>query len=222
MTKIKLCGLSRTQDIEFVNEALPDYIGFVFANSKRQISFEQAKQLKSQLKEGILVVGVFVNEDIDNVILLCKLNIIDIIQLHGDEDQDYVNRLRKKLKNPIIKAARIKHRDDILDAECFESDYLLLDAYKEGQYGGSGEVFDWTVISDIKRPFFLAGGIDTTNVIDAITKVRPFAIDISSGVETDGVKDKNKILDIITKVRSVYPCQKADLASMEDNIYRKH
>lgn len=203
MAKIKICGLSRPIDIEYVNEAHPDYIGFVFAKSKRQVSIEQAKQLKSLLNPDIQAVGVFVNEEIDNIILLCNQNIIDLVQLHGDEDESYINQLKSRISKPIIKAVRVKDAEDIKSSQGWGTEYLLLDAYKEGQYGGSGDAFDWTIISKVKQPYFLAGGIHSENVLDAIKMVKPYAVDVSSGVETDGVKDRNKIIDIITKVRSV-------------------
>ncbi len=203
MTEIKICGLSRLVDINFVNEALPDYIGFVFAKSKRQVDELQAEKLKDRLRPEIQAVGVFVNEDPDKVIRLCKKNIIDIVQLHGDEDEEYLYKLREKLNNPIIKAVRVKEYQDIMKAMKLDCDYLLLDAYKEGKYGGSGDAFDWSLIGDIKKPYFLAGGINTENVVKAIEQIRPYGIDISSGVETDGLKDSSKIKDIILKVRSV-------------------
>ena len=203
MTKIKICGLSRLVDINFVNEALPDYIGFVFAKSKRQVDELQAEKLKDRLRPEIQAVGVFVNEDPDKVIGLCKKKIIDIVQLHGDEDEEYLYKLREKLNNPIIKAVRVKEYKDIMKAMKLDCDYLLLDAYKEGKYGGSGDAFDWSLIGDIKKPYFLAGGINTENVVRAIEQIRPYGIDISSGVETDGLKDSSKIKDIILKVRSV-------------------
>lgn len=203
MTKIKICGLTRQVDIDMVNDVLPDYIGFVFAKSKRQVTEALAEELKSRLNPTIRCVGVFVNEDFDRIVRLCRKNIIDIVQLHGDEKEDYVIKLKEQISNPIIKAARVRDHKDIQSAQMFQCDYLLLDAYKEGQYGGSGDAFDWSVISDINKAYFLAGGINSDNVIKAVTKVRPYAVDVSSGVETDGVKDKNKIIDIITKVRSV-------------------
>ncbi len=203
MAKIKICGLSRQIDIDFVNEALPDYIGFVFAESKRQVSEEQAQELKSSLKPEIKAVGVFVNEKTDKIIRLCQKQIIDLIQLHGDEDEAYITELRRHVKNPILKAVRVRSEEDILRAESLTSEYLLLDAYREGQYGGGGEVFDWTVILNVGRPYFLAGGINTDNVVDAISRVKPYGIDVSSGVEANGVKDRDKIIDMIKKVRSV-------------------
>lgn len=203
MAKIKICGLSRPEDIRMVNEALPDFIGFVFAPSRRQVSEATAKSLKELLDPRIQAVGVFVNEDMDTIIRLCRLSIIDVIQLHGDEDEDYVNHLRKEITNPIIRAVRVRSAWDINEAEKLNGDYLLLDAYKDNQYGGSGETFEWSVIKRMEKPFFLAGGIKPENVITAIKTSRPYCIDVSSGVEAEGLKDRNKIIDIVTKVRSV-------------------
>lgn len=203
MAKIKICGLTRPIDIEMVNKACPDYIGFVFAPSRRQVSETTARQLKELLLPSIQAVGVFVNEEIDTIIRICRLGIIDIIQLHGDEDEDYIKKLRESVTNPIMKAIRVRSTWDIIEAEHLSCDYLLLDTYKENQYGGSGEAFDWTVITKIEKPFFLAGGINNVNALDAIESSRPYGIDVSSGVETDGLKDFYKIDDIITKVRSV-------------------
>lgn len=203
MTRIKICGLSRALDIEYANQTRPDYIGFVFAKSKRQVSDEKAYQLKQLLDPGILVAGVFVNEDMDRVIVLCKHRIIDMVQLHGEEDNSYIETLRKQISNPIIKAIRVKRMEDINMAEQTDSDYLLFDAYREGQYGGSGEVFDWNMMKRIDKPYFLAGGINCGNVRQAIMQVKPYAVDISSGVETNGIKDKDKMIDIIKIVRSV-------------------
>lgn len=203
MIKIKICGLSRPVDIDFVNEVVPDYIGFVFAKSKRQVNENLAGELKGRLKPEIKSVGVFVNEEPDKIIRLCKHNIIDFIQLHGDEDEAYLNHLKRNITNPVIKATRIRKREDIMTAERYHCDYLLLDAYKEGQYGGSGDAFDWSFISGVKKPYFLAGGIHPGNVLEAISLLHPYGVDVSSGVETDGWKDKEKIIDMITKVRSV-------------------
>ncbi len=203
MTKIKICGLSRVEDISLVNEALPDYIGFVFAKSKRQVGEALAEELKSKLSPSILSVGVFVNEARDKIIRLCKKNIIDLVQLHGDEDNEYINLLKANIAQPIIKAVRVSIEEDIKGAEEYNCDYLLLDTYKEGLYGGSGHAFDWNLISGITKPFFLAGGVNTENVLRAIEIVKPYGVDVSSGVETEGMKDREKIIDIITKVRSV-------------------
>ena len=203
MTKIKICGLVRPADIAIVNEALPDYIGFVFAKSKRQISDKLAEELKSMLHPTIHSVGVFVNEDLERITYLCNKKIIDFVQLHGDEDEDYIVKLKTKIGTPIIKAVRVRGVEDIPRADGIDSEYLLLDAFKEDQYGGSGASFDWSMITKVNKPYFLAGGINSDNVLSAIRQVNPYAIDVSSGVESDGFKDKNKIIDMITKVRSV-------------------
>ena len=203
MTKVKICGLSRPIDIDMVNTVLPDYIGFVFAKSRRQVTEVMAKELKERLLPQIQAVGVFVNEELEKIMHLCKDGIIDLIQLHGDEDENYIRELRKGVKNPIIKAVRVRNTNDIEEAAKLTCDYLLLDTYKEGLYGGSGEIFDWSVITKIEKPFFLAGGLHTENILQAISQANPYCIDVSSGVETDGIKDRNKIIDIITKVRSV-------------------
>lgn len=203
MTKIKICGLSRQEDIDFVNEALPDYIGFVFAKSKRLITEETAMKLKWKLHPFIQTVGVFVNEDNNRIIRLCREKVIDIVQLHGDESREDILKLKAQIKNPVIKAIRTENSQDISRAAELSCDYLLFDAFKEGQHGGGGETFDWTLIKDVNTPFFLAGGLNSGNVVKAISMVKPYAVDISSGVETDGVKDKSKIIDFITKVRSV-------------------
>ena len=159
--------------------------------------------LKLKLKPDIKAVGVFVNEDMDKIARLCKKSIIDIVQLHGDEDEEYISQLKTQITNPVMKAARVRSKEDIIAAEQFSTEYLLLDAFKDGQYGGSGDTFDWTMITKISKPYFLAGGIHSGNVIQAITQVKPYGVDVSSGVETDGIKDRDKIIEIITKVRSV-------------------
>lgn len=203
MTKIKICGLSRIEDIDIVNEILPDYIGFVFTKSKRQVNETVAKVLKAKLNHVIQAAGVFVNEEIDRITRLCNTGTIDIIQLHGDENEDYIRKLQSLVTNPIIKAVRVRAAEDITKASVLRCEYLLLDTYKEEKYGGSGEVFDWSITTELRRPIFLAGGIDPNNVLQAIATVQPYCIDVSSGVETDGWKDGAKIRDIVTKVRSV-------------------
>ncbi len=203
MTKIKICGLSRPIDIDMVNEVHPDYIGFVFAKSKRQVSAEIAFELKQRLQPEIPAVGVFVNEEAEKIIQICQAGIIDIVQLHGDESESYLLELKKRISSPIMKAVRVRTVEDIKRADTMTCDYLLLDAYKEDEYGGSGLTFDWSIIGGISKPLFLAGGINIHNVDKAIKLTRPYCIDVSSGVETEGYKDKKKVMDIITKVRSV-------------------
>lgn len=203
MTKVKLCGLSRPEDILAVNEALPDYIGFVFAESRRRISDKTAAQLKEQLDPRIQTVGVFVNERLETVLRLSDSNLLDILQLHGDETEDYIRALKQSVKQPVIKAVRVSGANDLISAERLPCDYLLLDTYHKEQYGGSGISFDWSVVHGISKPFFLAGGMNRDNVKEAIHRLSPYCIDISSGVETDQVKDREKMIEIVTKVRSV-------------------
>lgn len=202
MSKVKICGLRRIEDILAVNEILPDYIGFVFAKSTRQVTDETAGQLKSALDHRIKAVGVFVNDHIDHIVRLYEKNVIDLIQLHGDEDADYIHQLKKKVPCPIIKALRIRSAEDIHRGTEYDSEYLLLDTYSSHQYGGSGEAFDWTMITQMRKPFFLAGGIGIDNVEKAIHMLNPYCVDISSKVETDGWKDPDKMREIIVKIRN--------------------
>lgn len=202
MCKIKICGLKRECDIDFVNSALPDYIGFVFANTKRYINYDLAKKLKNKLDSRIKAVGVYVNEDKDIVCEAVKRGITDIIQLHGDEDEDYIRYVKGKTGVPIIKAVRVISSEQILKAQKLPCDYLLLDAYKKEQYGGTGKTFCWELIPPLEKPFFLAGGLDISNVKKAEKTVKPFALDISSGVEENGFKSREKIEQIIKLIRS--------------------
>jgi phosphoribosylanthranilate isomerase len=203
MVKIKICGISRKEDINYINETKPDYIGFVFAQSRRQVSDSHAMELRKELNSTIKSVGVFVNDDIKRVVELCNTGIIDMIQLHGDEGEDYISKLRTLTLAPIIKAVRVKCQRDIYYAMELSCDYLLLDTYKENQYGGCGETFDWRMVHDISKPFFLAGGLHSDNVLQAISQTNPYGIDVSSSVETDGYKDREKINTFINKVRDV-------------------
>lgn len=197
--KIKLCGLTRPEDIKCANSLNPDYIGFVFAKkSKRYVSPDTAFKLKELLLPKIKAVGVFVNEDIRNVAILLNSNIIDIAQLHGDEDETYIKKLRILTDKPIIKAFKIKTRDDLPRVKNSSADYILLDSGS-----GSGNVFDWDLIKSIDRPFFLAGGLNPENVEEAIRTVKPFAIDVSSGIETDGFKDETKMSEFVSIARNV-------------------
>lgn len=185
--KIKICGIFRDCDIDFVNEACPDYIGFVFAKSRRQISAEQATVLRRKLDPQITAVGVFVDDDIPQINRMVAEKVIDIVQLHGGENEDYISRINA----PIIKVVKIG--DEIPQ----NADYILFD----GAVAGSGNTFDWSQLPKTDKLFFLAGGINIEN-IDRAKKLNPYAIDISSGVETDGVKDKNKISEIVGTVKN--------------------
>ncbi|MCR4662393.1 MAG: phosphoribosylanthranilate isomerase [Endomicrobiaceae bacterium] len=194
--KIKICGLFRDCDMDFVNEAKPDFIGFVFAKSHRQVSIETAEKLKNKLDKNILSVGVFVNEDINKIIEICTKKIIDIVQLHGDEDDNYINELKKVCNKKIIKAVKVKTGKDIIRWRNSQADWLMFDAGK-----GEGKTFDWSVLKNFVRPYFLAGGINENNV-EQVIKLNPYCIDVSSGVETNKVKDKNKILNIVRRVKN--------------------
>ena len=197
MTKIKLCGLFRSCDIEAANELNPEYIGFVFApKSKRYVTSEKAKELKHLLNANIKPVGVFVNEEAENVADLLNKGIVCVAQLHGDEDEDYIKQLRRLTDKPIIKAFRIEAERDIADAECCSADYVLLDSG-----AGTGTVFDWKLIQNMNRPYFLAGGLTPDNVENAVNMLHPYAVDVSSGIETDGLKDKTKMAAFAAAVR---------------------
>ncbi|MDE5604386.1 MAG: phosphoribosylanthranilate isomerase [Eubacterium sp.] len=197
MTKIKICGLSRKCDIETANALKLDYIGFVFyKKSKRYVSFEEAKALKAILDTDIKAVGVFVDEPIENVVMLLNNDIINIAQLHGKEDEDYIKELRSKTDKPIIKAFCINSEEDIMKANESTADYVLLDAGM-----GCGNVFDWQYINRINRPYFLAGGLAKENIEQAIELLNPYALDVSSGVETDGLKDKDKMAEFVSSIR---------------------
>ena len=196
MTKIKLCGLRRAEDIEAANLLKPDYIGFVFyKKSKRYISFEQARILKSMLK--VKAVGVFVDENPKVVADLLEKGIIDLAQLHGSEDEAYIKTLRKLTDKPLIKAFQIKTAENLKKAEASSADMILLDAGT-----GDGVSFDWNMLKSFNRPYFLAGGMSPENVRPAIEKLHPYGVDVSSGIETDGVKDIEKMREFMTNARS--------------------
>lgn len=197
MTKIKLCGLSRTEDIETANALKPDYIGFVFAErSKRRVSPLKATELKSRLHPDIKAVGVFLDDDLDLVASMLNLGIVDIVQLHGNEDEAYIKKVRNITSKPIIKAFIIRSEEDVMRAERSTADYILLDGGK-----GEGKVFDWNLLKKIKRPYFLAGGLNPGNVADAVKNLAPYAVDVSTGVETNGKKDSEKMTAFVTAVR---------------------
>ena len=248
MTKIKLCGLRRIEDIETVNILKPDYIGFVFApESKRYITPDEAAKLKKKLNENTLsiknqtgitddksntninsnthklikAVGVFVDEDVEKVAELLNTRVIDIAQLHGNEDENYIRELRRlitkknsdeqkdaSIDNPgknkdnkyegcIIKAFKIKTKEDLEKAKSSIADYILLDAG-----AGDGMRFNWDLLQGFVRPYFLAGGLDSENVKEAITKLHPYGVDVSSGIETDGYKDPVKMQKFVYNVRN--------------------
>ena len=196
MTKIKFCGLKTLDDIFFVNEILPEYVGFVFApKSKRYVTPAQVEKFRGTLSEKICAVGVFVNENFQTVAELLNAGIIDAAQLHGNEDDDYIKNLRELTNKPLIKAFRITNSIThyaLRITNCF----VLLDAG-----AGDGKVFDWTLIKNFRQKYFLAGGLTPENVGDAIKLLKPFAVDVSSGIETDGKKDLKKMATFAEVVR---------------------
>lgn len=206
MVKLKICGMGRSEDIEMANRYKPDYIGFVFAESPRKVSYEQAKELSELLSDEIVPVGVFVNEHMKLIVDLFNDGIIEMAQLHGDEDEKYIRNLKDKSieetgkKIPVINAIEIKdgadYNDELLKWRDSASDYFILDSGK-----GSGKTFDWSLIDKesefFKNSIFLAGGLNSENLALAIEEFNPFAVDLSSSVETDGFKDEEKIKEII-------------------------
>lgn len=236
--KIKMCGISKVETIPAIVDAKPDYMGLVFAPSKRQVTVEQAKTLVDELHkqyektygevtvpmntdtaqdsqdnqefvqgnsnfEKIKTVGVFVNETIENLLKIAEEVKLDVIQLHGDEDESFIQTLKEQSNVEVWKAVQVR---SAVDAEKWidsSADMLLFDAYHKDERGGTGEVFDWSSLDEFERPFMLAGGMDSTNVARAIRTVRPYGIDISSGIETDGVKDDEKIKAFTHIVRTI-------------------
>ena len=201
MTKIKLCGLSRRCDIEAANALMPDYVGFVFAEgSKRRVTPAQARALKNALSPRILAVGVFVDEAPATVAALLGGGIIDAAQLHGGEDAAYIRALRRMTDRPIWQAFRVRTQADVEQAGRSEADCILLDAG-----AGTGTAFDWGLLDRVERPYFLAGGLDTENVAGAIRLLRPFGVDVSSGIESGGGKDAEKMAAFVAAVRRENP-----------------
>ena len=247
--KVKMCGISKVETIPAVVEAKPDYMGFVFAPSKRQVTVDQAKTLVEELhkqygnrysreevqcsndvvqdgavigavhegtltstenasptlihQEAIKTVGVFVNETLDNLVSIATEANLDVVQLHGDEDEAFIQSLKERTNVEVWKAVQIRSAADAETWSDSSADMLLFDAYHKDERGGTGEVFDWSCLDEFERPFMLAGGIDSTNVARAIRTVRPYGIDISSGIETDGVKDDEKIKAFTNIVRTI-------------------
>jgi phosphoribosylanthranilate isomerase len=198
MTRVKICGLRRECDIAYANRLLPDYIGFIFAKkSRRYLTPETAAQLKARLDGRIKAVGVFVDAPAEEIAALAQAGTIDLVQLHGHEDAAYIRALRESVSLPLIQAFRVDTPDDLRRAEASAADYILLD----NGAGGTGERFDWSLLQEMRRPFFLAGGLDADNAAEAIAQTHPFAVDVSSGVETDGVKDFEKMKAFVQAVQ---------------------
>lgn len=198
MTKIKICGLKRLKDIEIVNKYKPDYIGFVFADSKRKVTPDLAVQMKKNLDSSIISVGVFVDADIGDILKLYDYGVIDIAQLHGQESEEYINKLKQK-SNYQLKIINAIEMSDKINLKVYDdslADYLLLDSGK-----GSGKTFDWTLIrKDLKKKFFLAGGLNAQNISEVIDEFNPYAVDLSSSLETNGYKDELKIKEVMEAI----------------------
>jgi phosphoribosylanthranilate isomerase len=203
MTKIKICGLTRIEEIEIANKEKPDFIGFVFAKSRRRITPQQARELRSFLDKAIIPVGVFVDEKIENILATVHSGAVSAVQLHGAEDENFIEKLKLQTTVPIIKAVSVQKAGDAQNRENSAADFLLLDH----KGGGTGEVFDWNHIGiGLKKPFFLAGGLNPENVAEAIKKIAPYAVDVSSGVEISSgaqtMKCAEKIRNFISVARS--------------------
>ncbi len=202
MTKLKICGLRRDEDIGFVNEFKPDYAGFILSKPFwRHIRLNELSRLTENLHNEIIPVGVFVNESVDTILAFAQY--LGVIQLHGDENEEFINSLRNKTSCEIWKAIRPQTTEEINEACKLSADKLLIDSFCEKTIGGTGKVGNWEIIknADITKPFFLAGGISAENAPKAIDEVKPFGVDVSSSVETDKFKDREKIRNIISAVR---------------------
>ena len=197
MTRIKLCGLTRPCDIETANRLRVEYVGFVFApSSRRFVTDQQAAALKAALDPAIRAVGVFVDEDPARVAELLNTGVIDLAQLHGHETDAWLAHLRRRTHKPVIQAFRVQSAADTAAAQASRADYVLLDAG-----AGCGQTFDWSLCAGICRPWFLAGGLDASNVARAVTQLHPWAVDVSSGIETGGYKDPEKMAAFVRAAR---------------------
>lgn len=198
MTKIKICGLFRPCDAEYINEAMPDYAGFVFfEKSHRNVTMQQAAQLRKSIHPSIPAVGVFVNAPQEQIVSLCREGVIQIVQLHGAESEEYIGRLKARIPGVSVwQAFCVRTPEDLTAAQQSTADLILLD----NGYG-TGETFDWSLISGMTLPFLLAGGLTPQNIPQAIARFAPYAVDISSGVETEKQKDRNKILAAVAAAR---------------------
>lgn len=198
MIKIKLCGMMQMKDIEAANRLQPDLVGFVFAQkSRRYVTDETAAKLREALSRKISAVGVFVNEEISHVVQLLQQGVIDVVQLHGDEDEAYMKELRRQTDAPFLKAFRIREREDVAKVRAFdEYTKILLDAGS-----GDGMTFRWEWLKDADFDFYLAGGLTSENVTEAVRIYHPYGVDVSSGIETDGLKDAVKMEAFVRNVR---------------------
>ncbi|MGH2101463.1 phosphoribosylanthranilate isomerase [Aerococcus urinaeequi] len=201
MVKVKICGLRRPEDIEAANVAKPDYVGFIFVEgTKRYVKPDLAASFRRDLAADIQTVGVFMNAPIEEIVAICQAGTIDLVQLHGEEDQAYIEHLKGQVNQDIIKSVAVR---DELVVDPNQADYLLFDSLSPNR-GGSGKTFNWQMVSAYKeKPFFLAGGLGVDNIEEALKVVRPYAVDASSSLETDGVKDPVKMQEFVAKIREV-------------------
>ncbi len=213
MTGVKICGLKTVDDVDKVNRYLPEYVGFVFANTRRFVTDEQACDMKKRLDKRIRAVGVFVDEPIGHVISLCRRGIIDCVQLHGDESEEYIRKVKEETDTVVIKATKVQSARQVTERMSEAADFMLFDTYKKGELGGTGVRFPLEVLQEsldvmaqngrAVKPFFLAGGLDASNVREVLGRLGCYCVDVSTGVETDGVKDEEKIRMFIEQVRAV-------------------
>lgn len=197
-TRVKICGLRRPEDIDYVNEAMPDFAGFIFVPGRRRfVDPEQAAGLRAGLADGIRAVGVFADAAPAYVKQTAETAGLDVIQLHGNEDEEYIRHVRNETGLPVIKAVKVETEADVARAVSSPADRILLDNGR----GGTGASFDWSLVADVPRDFILAGGLSPGNVANAIEAVHPWGVDVSSGVETDGYKDPEKIRRFMNTIR---------------------
>ncbi|MDE7324364.1 MAG: phosphoribosylanthranilate isomerase [Lachnospiraceae bacterium] len=214
MAKVKICGLRTQTDVKIVNRYLPEYVGFVFANTRRFVTDEQAFAMRKTLDDRIQAVGVFVNEPMEHIVQLCDAGVINAVQLHGDETEAYIQKIKRETDICVIKAVRVQHADQVMECMSSEADFMLFDTYKEGMPGGTGERFSLEILQEsfaelrernlIIKPYFLAGGLNSGNAAQVICQTDCYAVDVSTGVETDGVKDEMKIKRFIDCVRKKF------------------
>lgn len=211
-TKVKICGLRREEDIACVNGVLPDFVGFIFDPTRRRyIDPQTAAALRMQLASGIRAVGVFVNADPERILRITEEVSLDMIQLHGNEDEQYIRHLKKLTSLPLINAIRIETKEDVNRAISTSADLILLD----NGLGGTGTSFDWSLVDNVQRDFILAGGLSPENAAEAISSCHPWGLDASSSLETEGFKDPEKIRQFIEAVR------KADSDKRKQNFLQE-
>lgn len=196
--KIKICGIKNENEAKIINECMPDIAGFVFASGKRQIDINKAKILKKIINPEIETAGIFVEQNEDEILKIYNEKVIDIIQLHGDYDEQTIKNLKEKTGAKIIKVIRVK--EGFYKIETL-ADFILFDAYSKDKYGGLNKTFDWNIKIISNVPYFVAGGINENNIVEMVKKLTPYGVDISSGVEVDGFKTKEKVFNIIKIIK---------------------